>query len=235
MCEIVQHSEPRRPPVVFRTAISFRLTMSPPRVSSRRVSGGSLERSSLSRSSRAALRTGKSQAVMLSSSLGVAWLVFAVNAALGGALAVFGIVPRTVSGLRGILFAPFLHANLNHLIANTIPFVVLGWLVMLRDRRHFGRVTLAAAFASGLVAWLLGAPNSVHIGASGVIFGYLGFLMLSGWYARTLLSVLLSIGVTVAWGGLVFGVLPTVPGVSWQSHLGGFLGGVLMARALRKR
>jgi membrane associated rhomboid family serine protease len=140
-----------------------------------------------------------------------------------------------VSGLRGILFAPFLHANLQHLLSNTVPFVVLGWLVMLRDKTHFGRVTLAAALASGLASWLLGAPGSVHVGASGVIFGYLGFLMLSGWYARTIGSVLLSVGVTALWGGLVFGVLPSVPGVSWQGHLGGFIGGILAARALHKK
>ena len=171
---------------------------------------------------------------MLSSALGAAWLAFVANAVTGGALLPFGIVPRTTTGLRGILFAPFLHANLQHLVANTLPFVILGWLVMLRDTRHFGRVTLVAALTSGLLSWLLGAPGSVHIGASGVIFGYLGFLMLSGWYARTVGSVLLSIAVTAAWGGLVFGVLPTVPGVSWQGHLGGFLGGVLAARTWRK-
>ncbi len=189
---------------------------------------------SLTQQAKSVARTGVQQVRVLSSALGAAWLAFAGNAITGGALLSFGIVPRTVSGLRGILFAPFLHANLQHLLSNTVPFIVLGWLVMLRDKRHFGRVTLAAALASGLASWLLGAPNSVHVGASGVIFGYLGFLMLSGWYARTLGSVLLSVGVTAAWGGLVFGVLPTVPGVSWQGHLGGFIGGVLAARAFRK-
>ena len=189
---------------------------------------------SLTKSAKSLAKTGAQQARVLSSSLGAAWLTFAANVVTGGALLSFGIVPRTVTGLRGILFAPFLHANLQHLLSNTVPFVVLGWLVILRDKRHFGRVTLAAALASGLASWLLGAPNSVHVGASGVIFGYLGFLMLSGWYARTLGSVLLSLGVTAAWGGLVFGVLPTVPGVSWQGHLGGFIGGVLAARAFRK-
>ena len=175
----------------------------------------------------------KGQAAVLATSLSAAWLAFAVTAATGGALLSYGIVPRTVLGLRGILFAPFLHGSLTHLVSNTVPFVVLGWLVMLRDRRHFGRVTIAAALGSGLMAWLLGAPGSVHIGASGVIMGYLGFLMLSGLYARTIGSVLLSLGVTAAWGGLALGVLPSVPGVSWQGHLGGFIGGILAARAFR--
>jgi len=111
--------------------------------------------------------------------------------------------------------------------------VVLGWLVMLRDERHFIPVTLAGMIASGLMAWLIGAPGSVHIGASGVIFGYLGFLMLSGWYARSFGSILLSLLVTVVWGSLVFGMMPGQVGISWPSHIGGFLGGVLAARRLR--
>ena len=194
-----------------------------------------MAKSVIAQSAHSVTRTVKSQVTVLSSALGAAWLAFAVTVLSGGALLSYGIVPRTVSGLRGILFAPFLHANLNHLVANTIPFVLLGWLVMLRDARHFGRVTIAAMLGSGLVSWALGAPGSVHIGASGVIFGYLGFLMVSGWYARTFASIVLSVGVTLAWGSLVFGVLPTVPGVSWQGHLGGFIGGVLAARAFRKK
>jgi len=194
-----------------------------------------MAKSVIAQSARGVTRTVKAQVTVLSSALGAAWLAFAGTVLSGGALLWYGIVPRTVLGLRGILFAPFLHANLNHLVANTIPFVLLGWLVMLRDPRHFGRVTIAAMLGSGLVSWALGAPGSVHIGASGVIFGYLGFLMVAGWYARTFASIALSVGVTLAWGSLVFGVLPTVPGVSWQGHLGGFIGGVLAARAFRRK
>lgn len=165
--------------------------------------------------------------------LAVFWVVFVVNALLGGSLLGLGIVPRTAIGLRGILFAPFLHASLNHVVANSIPFLALGWMVMLRDERHFLPVTLAGILGSGLMAWLLGAPGSVHIGASGVIFGYLGFLMLSGWYTRSFGSILLSLIVTALWGSLVLGVLPGAPGVSWQAHTGGFLGGVFAARRFR--
>lgn len=161
------------------------------------------------------------------------WLIFVVNSLLGGALLTLGVIPRTTTGLRGILFSPFLHGSLNHIIANSIPFVVLGWLVMARDGRHFIPVTFAAMVGAGVMAWLLGAPGSVHIGASGVIFGYLGFLMLSGWFARSLGSILLSVLVTLAWGGLVLGVMPGEPGISWQAHLGGFLGGVFAARLFR--
>lgn len=152
-----------------------------------------------------------------------------------GSLTRFGIRPRTVDGLWGILVAPFLHANLAHLVANTVPLLLLGWLVLLRDARHFIPVTLLAMLGAGACAWLLGAPNTVHIGASGVVFGYFGFLMLAGWFARSAASIALSLLVTVLWGGLVFGVLPGQPGISWQAHLGGFVGGVLAAKWLAPR
>ena len=175
----------------------------------------------------------KTQALVLGGTLAVFWVVFIVNALLGGSLLRLGVIPRTTIGLRGILFAPFLHVSLSHIVANSIPFVVLGWLVMLRDERHFIPVTLAGMIGSGFMAWLIGAPGSVHIGASGVIFGYLGFLMLSGWYSRSFGSILLSLTVTLVWGSLVFGMIPGEVGISWPAHIGGFLGGFLAARGLR--
>ena len=174
--------------------------------------------------------TLKTQAVVLGGTLAVFWAVFVVNSLLGGSLLSLGIIPRTTIGLRGILFAPFLHGTLNHIVANSIPFLALGWMVMLRDERRFIPVTLAGMFGSGVTAWLLGAPGSVHIGASGVIFGYLGFLMLTGWYTRSFVSILLSVIVTLAWGSLVLGMMPGQPGISWPAHIGGFLGGVFAAR-----
>lgn len=189
----------------------------------------------LTRTSRSVTRSLKAQITTLGASVTALWATFGVNVLLGGALLRFGIVPRTTDGLVGILAAPFLHANLAHLVANTVSFLLFGWLVMLRDRRHFGVVTLFAMLGSGLLSWALGAPGSVHIGASGVVFGFFGFLLLAGFYARSAGSILLSLGVAVLWGGTVFGVLPGTPGVSWQGHLGGFLGGVLAARRYRVR
>lgn len=185
------------------------------------------------RTSRNVTRSLKAQSVTLGASVGALWIAFAANTVLGGALLRFGIVPRTADGLLGIFVAPFLHANLNHLIANTIPFLIFGWLVMLRDRQHFLPVTLCAMLGSGLLAWTFGAPGSVHVGASGVIFGYLGFLLLSGWYARSFTSVIISVAVAVLWGGTVMQVLPGTPGISWQGHLGGLIGGILAARRFR--
>lgn len=178
-------------------------------------------------------RTLKAQATVLGGALAIMWVTFFLTLATGGALFSFGIIPRNAIGLRGILFAPFLHGSLGHLLANSIPFALLGWLVMLRDERHFVTVTLYAMIGSGLAAWLLGAPGSVHIGASGVIFGYLGFLMLAGWFARSPASIVLSIVVTIMWGGIVLGMMPGQVGISWQAHFGGFAGGILAARRFR--
>lgn len=184
---------------------------------------------------RSTARSVRTQATVLGGSLATLWGVFAGNVILGGGLLGFGIHPRTVQGLWGIAAAPFLHASLEHLVANSVPLVVLGWLVMLRDRRHFWPVTIIAALGSGLTAWTIGAPGTVHVGASGVIFGYLGFLLLAGWFARSAGAILLSVLVTVLWGGLVFGVLPGQLGISWEAHLGGLIGGVLAARWLAPR
>lgn len=190
--------------------------------------------SSVARTSRSVVRTAKVQVATLGTAVGAFWTTFVVNTMLGGALTQFGVVPRTLSGLRGILFAPFLHGNLAHLISNTLPFLALGWMVMLRDSRHFIPVTLYAMLGAGLGAWLLGAPGSVHIGASGVVMGYLGFLLLAGVYKRSFGSIALSLITAGLWGGLVMGIAPSQPGVSWQAHLGGFIGGILAARAYRK-
>ena len=177
--------------------------------------------------------TIKRQATILGGAVAIMWVMFFATVATHGALLSLGVVPRNLIGLRGILFAPFLHGSFAHLLANSIPFAIMGWFVMLRDSRHFVSVTAAAMLGSGLLAWLIGAPGSVHVGASGVIFGYLGFLLLSGWYARSVGSILLSLLVAFMFGGLVFGVFPGQVGISWQAHLGGFIGGVLAARSYR--
>lgn len=166
---------------------------------------------SATRTGRQVTRSVKTQVTTLGTTLGAFWVTFVVNTMLGGALNQFGIIPRTTDGLRGILFAPFLHGNLNHLIANTMPFLALGWMVMLRDARHFLPVTLFSMLGAGLMAWTLGSPGSVHIGASGVVFGYLGFLLLAGVYTRSFWSIVLSLVTAALWGGLVLGIARVNP------------------------
>ena len=147
-----------------------------------------------------------------------------------GGLDFYGIIPREAIGLRGILFAPFIHGDFEHLIANTVPFLTLGWLVMLQRTSDFFIVTAWTMLVGGTGVWLFGAPRSVHIGASILIFGYLGFLLFRGYFQRNMPSIVLSIAVATIYGSLVWGVLPSQPGVSWEGHLFGFIGGAIAAR-----
>lgn len=171
--------------------------------------------------------------------LGVAiallWAIEIASALTGHSLVAFGIHPRETVGLIGIATAPFLHGSFDHLIANTLPFLILGWLVLVRETWHFFAVSAITAIVAGLGTWLVGASGSVHVGASGVIFGYLGYLMLGGWFERRIGTIVGSIAVAVLYGGLVVGVLPGTPGISWEGHLFGFLGGVLCAWLLARR
>ena len=177
----------------------------------------------------------KTQVTILGIFVSSFWIVeFVDRFFFRGWLDRFGIAPHQLIGLRGILFAPFLHGNFPHLIANTVPFLILGWLVMLQETSDFWIVTIITMIVGGLGVWLFAAPGTVHIGASSLIFGYLGFLLLRGYFQRNFASILLSILVGVLYGGLIWGVLPTQPGISWQGHLFGFLGGVLAARMIAK-
>ncbi len=142
----------------------------------------------------------------------------------------YGIEPREREGLRGIVLAPLLHGGLGHLAANTVPFLVLGALVLLRTLRVFAVVTAVVVLVGGVGVWLVGDEGSVHVGASGVVFGYLGFLLLRGVLERTPGSVLVAVVVTVLYGGALAGLVPTDGSVSWEGHLFGFLGGLLAAR-----
>lgn len=178
----------------------------------------------------------KTQAWILGGLIGLLWGVQLVNANLfGGRLALYGIQPRQLDGLQGILWAPLLHGGFGHLLTNTVPLVTLGWLIMVQETSDFLIVTIIAAFVSGLGTWLVGAPTSVHIGASGVVFGYFGYLLLKGYFERSVAAIAVSLLVIVFYGGLLWGVLPTQPGVSWEGHLFGFIGGGIAARLLARR
>lgn len=184
---------------------------------------------------KALTRELKTQATVLGGLVSLMWVVQFVNLFFfRQALNIYGILPRNIIGLRGILFAPFLHGGLGHLIANTIPFVILGWFVMLQETSDFFVVTTITMLVSGLGVWLFGSAG-FHVGASGLIFGYLGFLLLRGYFERNFPSILLSIIVGVLYGGAIWGVLPTQPGISWEGHLFGFIGGILAARLLARR
>ncbi len=175
----------------------------------------------------------KTQVAILGSFVSIFWITELIDIfLLQGKLNQYGIQPQSLIGLRGILLAPFLHGDLPHLISNTIPFLVLGWLVMLQETSDFWIVTVLTMIVGGLGVWLFAAPTSIHIGASILIFGYLGFLLLRGYFQRNFVSIFLSVLVAFLYGGLVLGILPTAPGISWQGHLFGFLGGILAAKLI---
>lgn len=165
--------------------------------------------------------------------IAVLWILeLADTLILRGKLNQYGIRPRTVDGLRGIFFAPLLHGNLQHLAANTFPLLILGWFVLLQGMQLFAIVTVAVWLASGLGAWLLGGRRSNHIGASGLIFGYLGFLIARGYFERSTVAIAFAVIAGFLYGGMVWGVLPIRRGRSWQGHLFGLLGGGAVARFL---
>lgn len=176
----------------------------------------------------------KAQITILGGFVGLMWGLEILDIFLGGALNQFGIRPHSIVGLRGILFAPFLHGNLLHLMANTIPFLILGWLVMLRRTSDFFPVTAIVMLVGGLGTWLFAPSYTNHIGASGVVFGYLGFLLARGYFERSFGSILMSIAVGILYGGMIWGVLPGQIGISWQGHLFGFIGGIIAAQMLSK-
>lgn len=143
-----------------------------------------------------------------------------------------GIIPRHSSGLFGIVAAPFLHGGFSHLAANSIPFLILGGIVMLGERGVFWAVTIFVTVVGGFGVWLLAPGGTVHIGASGLIFGYLGFLISRGLFERSPLWIAIGFGLLIAYGGMIFGILPGQPGISWQGHFFGFVAGILSAWAM---
>jgi membrane associated rhomboid family serine protease len=161
------------------------------------------------------------------------WLVEVVDVViLDHGLDRQGIVPRSWGGLDGVLWAPWLHGGFGHLLANTLPFVVLGWLVALGGVRRWILVTVFVTIVGGLATWVLARP-AVHLGASGLIFGYAGFLLVAGIVERSLRGVLVAVAVGVLFGGMVMrGIVPAASWISWESHLFGLIAGVLAAFVL---
>ncbi|WP_432421124.1 rhomboid family intramembrane serine protease [Nocardia cyriacigeorgica] len=140
-----------------------------------------------------------------------------------------GIEPRQLDGLTGILYAPLLHGGWAHLIGNTLPVLVLGFLALVSG---IGRGLAATAIiwvVAGVGTWLTGGSGTVHLGASALVFGWLTFIILRGWFGRQIGQIVIGLIVLAIYGSLLWGVLPGQPGISWQGHLFGAVGGVLAA------
>ena len=162
------------------------------------------------------------------------WVVEVIDAA-GGDLDANGIHPRDVDTLPDIAFAPFLHAGWGHLIGNTIPFLVLGGAIALSGLARTAAVTVIVVLVGGLGTWLIGPAGTNHIGASGVVFGFAAYLIARGIFSRRLLHLAAGLAVIAVYGAtLLFSLVPH-PGVSWQGHLFGAIGGIVAARVLDRR
>lgn len=159
----------------------------------------------------------------------IAWGVAAVNFSfMDGQLNRLGLRPRTLSGLIGIWLCPFLHGDWFHLSGNTGGFFALGGLILLQAPENFWVVTLTVLLIGGAICWLIGR-NTTYVGASGVIFGYLGFLLAQGYFTRDIPSVLAAILVGFFYSKYLWGLLPMELDVAWEGHLFGFAGGMLTA------
>ena len=157
------------------------------------------------------------------------YLVELVDTLMGNRLDAAGVRPRQVDGLDGIVFAPLLHAGWAHLVANTLPLLVFGFLILLAGVARWLAVTAVVWVVGGVGTWLTAPAQSLHLGASVLAFGWLVFLLLRGIFSRRPGQVLLGVALLLLYGSLLWGVLPGEPGISWQGHLFGAVGGGLAA------
>lgn len=172
--------------------------------------------------------------ISLGSLLGLMWLLELLSWLFPQfQLDSYGIRPQDFSWLPGIIIAPLLHGSWAHLIANTPPFLIFGGLILLQGVGVFWLVTLISVLVSGLGVWLFSPNYVVTVEASGVIFGYFGFLLSRGLLTRSQSAIAIFLLVIFLYGGMIWGVLPSSPNVSWQAHLFGFMGGVLAAKLER--
>jgi membrane associated rhomboid family serine protease len=173
--------------------------------------------------------------VFVAAMAAVMWVVEIADQVADGRLDANGIEPRDVDGLDGIVWAPFLHGGFDHLIGNTIPFLVLGFAIAIGGLARVATVTVIVALVGGFGTWLIAPSNTVHIGASGIVFGYASYLVARGAYSRSVGQIALGVAVLAVWGTTLLQGLVPEDGISWQGHLFGAIGGILAARMLHRR
>lgn len=160
--------------------------------------------------------------------LALMWIVHIFQAVTTIDLAYLGLYPRVPFGLRGVFFAPFLHGDFQHLISNSVPFFVLTTMVFFFYRRVATKSFIMMYLLTGIAVWIFGR-SVFHIGASGVVYALAGFMIFSGFFRRNIKAIILALIVVFLYGGMIWGVLPIQPGVSWESHLLGAIVGVITA------
>src|SRR5215212_7331111 len=163
------------------------------------------------------------------------WAIEGFDTAVDHRLDQYGVEPRDEDGLVGIVVAPLLHGSWSHLAANTVPVIVLGFLVFLAGVGYGVAVTMVVWVVAGVGVWLTGPDNTIHLGASVLVFGWLTCLLTRGFVSRSLGQLAVAVVVFVVYGGALWGVLPGQPGISWQGHLFGAAGGVIGALLLTER
>lgn len=164
------------------------------------------------------------------------WVVQLVNAYDDYDLNRFGLQPRRVAGLWGVLTMPFLHASYRHLLSNTAPLVLIGWVVLLAGLRVWAIVTAIVVVAGGLLTWLVGPGDTVIVGASALVFGWLGYLLARAYFSRKVTWIVVAVLVLLFFGTLLYGLVPISHShESWQAHVCGFVAGVGAGALLHPR
>ena len=167
----------------------------------------------------------RSKAYVILGLLIIFWAIEGINLLVGNSLNAYGIAPRELGGLFGVLFAPFLHGGIGHILANSFPFVIMGGLTILRGISFFFKISLFIMIVSGLAVWVIGHAG-IHIGASSLVFGYFGYLVARAFIEKSRKAIMIAAVVGISFGTMIFGILPGMPGVSWEGHLTGFLAGI---------
>lgn len=171
--------------------------------------------------------------VIVAAALVVLWAIVGADALIDHRLLRFGIKPRELGGLVGILVSPFLHADAGQLAADTIPFAVLCWLMLISGGRYFGIVTISVCVVSGVTAWLAAPAHTVILGCSGLIFGWMGYVVARAWFGRTIRWIAMAVAVVCIFSGTFSGLLPKLhTNVFWGDHLAAFLAGLLVGALL---
>ena len=161
------------------------------------------------------------------------WIVEIVNLLLGHRLASWGIMPRIFTGLIGIPLAPMRHNGFWHAISNTVPLLILGALTLAGGKRRFWETTVNVTLLSGALVWLF-AREAYHVGASGLVFGYFGVILARAYMERSITAIAIAVVTVMAYGGLIFGILPSRSYVSFESHLFGLIAGFIVVWLDRK-
>jgi len=171
-------------------------------------------------------------AVLVGAVTAVMWVLETIDYVMNGWLDRFGIQPRDVSDLPDVFTAPFMHGGFGHLMANTVPFLILGFIAAARGIAKFLAMSLIVIVVGGLGVWFTSSANT--LGSSILIFGFFGYLVGRGIFERRLIDIGIAIAVVAFYGTMLLGVIPGEPGISWQGHLFGLIGGILASWSLRR-